>query len=524
MASPDFLDRHDRGNSETFLWLAVACGAAARIWFSQTSGLYLDEAQVLSISMLPEASDLFRFLASHESHPPGYYLLIRMWQELLGGSNRSGIAFSLAAGVLLIPLTFSIVSRLLGSRRDGAVAAWLVALSPTAVRYSGMVRPYVILEALVLVAMFCLASFIQSGSWRAALGYWGSGTLMVYVHNWAWLVLAGLSLAAIGWVITRGISRRTLPRLVIANLLIGVAFLPWLGALGQQIAFAGHPPWPRSVASTVAESTWVLVGVPLPQAVLIGMATLLLSMIRMRAGVRLSGNRYLLVVMCLTTVLLVTGFAILLAPIARLLIPQCYAMLTPLVLVAVACVLHVDQLLSRRLAGGVLAVCLLASAGRLAVTSGWVRSDMREIGAFLTSRVAPEDLVLVYPDYPAPTLARYFVPPGEVFTYPRGGLPGAVPFDHRIARDEDTSGLAETADRAARAAAAGRRTWLVTLQNPPGYPPLKAEVERALRRVYGAPACVHAGTERPTLYEDMMVLRFEIPDVRAATERGGECR
>jgi hypothetical protein len=249
----------------------------------------------------------------------------------------------------------------------------------------------------------------------------------------------------------------------------------------------------------------------------------LLVLARRQAGIQLQGERRLLLTLCLGTILLATGLAIVLSPLTPLLIAQCYAMLTPLVVVSVAAVLQLDQQPSR-LASGVLLVCLLVSLGRIAVTSRWVRSDMREIGAFLTARVMPEDLLLVYPDYPAPTLARYFVPTGEVFTYPGPGLPDVVPFDHRRARDADSSALGETVARIGRAAAEGRRAWYVTLENPSDYPPLRVVVEHAFDSLYGRPACVFAANGRPRLYEDMVATLYTPAGGSPGTDRPGECR
>src|SRR5262245_55490022 len=119
-------------------WLAVAVGLTVRMWFSRTSGIYLDEAQVLGVTAQPDLPSILRFLARHEAHPPGYYLLLRAWREAFGSSDDVAIALSLVAGTLSIPFAFFFVSRLTDSMEDANAAAWLVALSPTAVRYSGM--------------------------------------------------------------------------------------------------------------------------------------------------------------------------------------------------------------------------------------------------------------------------------------------------------------------------------------------------------------------------------------------------
>lgn len=495
------------------VWLAAAVGLAVRLWYAGTSGLYLDEAQVLGISSLPRAVDIFQVLAAHESHPPLYYLVVRWWQDLVGRSAESSVALSILAGTLAIALGYQASLRLSGSRRTAMATAWLIALSPTLVRYSVMVRPYILLTLLVLGAVWSLTVAVDSGSKCGWIVYSITAVLLVYTHYWAWLVLAGLNTAVL---IERGTSgfRTRIAQLAPANLVVVVAFLPWFPSFLNQMRVAGHH-WPKGFLKTLAESLWVLSGTPTVQTIMLAAALLILWYLGGRDAPGRNPRLERVVWTCLGTIAITLGLAIVLSPITLLLVSQCFALLTPLWVLGTATVMDHGGV-RPRLHIMMLLVILLAYIGQLFVTSRWVRSDMREIGAFLRERVRADDVVLIFPDYPAPTLRLYFHPPGQVLTYPTDGLPAFVPFDQRLARDADTSGFRATR-RFVEEASAQKRLWYVTI--PMKYPPIRSAVESILLAAYGEPACVYVGSERPRLYEDMLVTLYS----RSPTD-AGSCR
>ena len=75
-------------------WLlfgTIAVGAVLRLSAASHGGLWRDEAMFLFVSRIEPFSKLLNFLRLHESHPPGFYLLMRWWSGLLGRSESAAV-------------------------------------------------------------------------------------------------------------------------------------------------------------------------------------------------------------------------------------------------------------------------------------------------------------------------------------------------------------------------------------------------------------------------------------------------
>ena len=91
---------------------------------------------------------------ARDIHPPAYYLLLHYWTRLAGQTEFALAFFSLAFGLLLIPLT-SRLARLVANKPVAVWAALLVAFSPYHIWYSQEVRMYTLGAALGLGAAYC---------------------------------------------------------------------------------------------------------------------------------------------------------------------------------------------------------------------------------------------------------------------------------------------------------------------------------------------------------------------------------
>jgi len=59
----------------------IVLGAILRIGFLGQRSIWLDEAVVVSVAQHPWAA-IPRLLAALDQHPPGYYLLMHVWQSM----------------------------------------------------------------------------------------------------------------------------------------------------------------------------------------------------------------------------------------------------------------------------------------------------------------------------------------------------------------------------------------------------------------------------------------------------------
>ncbi len=86
---------------------------------------------------------------------PLYYFLLRGWVALAGYTEYAMRYFSLLFGVLCVPLTAALGTRMLG-RGPGIVAAALMALAPYMVWYGQEVKMYTLVPFLVLLGLYGL--------------------------------------------------------------------------------------------------------------------------------------------------------------------------------------------------------------------------------------------------------------------------------------------------------------------------------------------------------------------------------
>jgi mannosyltransferase len=207
-----------------WLVLILLLAAGLRFFRLDARSLWFDEALSALIGRLTLGQVLTG--AAGSSHPPGYYLLLHVWQVAgLGDSDWLLRYPSVFASVLSVALTYQ-VGRLLFDRRVGALAALGMALVPFQVYYAQEARMYAWATVLTLGAACCfILGLRQPRSVGAWVGYAIFAALGLYTHYFvAWALLSfHLWLLAV----RRQFRGIWLP-LTLADLAVGLAFLPQL--------------------------------------------------------------------------------------------------------------------------------------------------------------------------------------------------------------------------------------------------------------------------------------------------------
>ncbi|EZP68374.1 putative membrane protein [Pseudomonas sp. RIT357] len=208
-------------------WVPIlALAMALRFYHLTSAAIWGDEGSSLLLSEYA-LGDLW-FHAAHDVHPPLYFFLLRGWIELFGDSIWSIRGMSAIPGVIAVGLGIWL-TRKLSTRRAAVLAGVLLALLPTAVRYSQEVRMYSLLGVWLLGATLALVYWVRQPERTRYLAVYvllmSAGfythyftALCVLVH-WAYL---GLLSAAPG---QRLIKR---PAWWGANVVIVLLYLPWL--------------------------------------------------------------------------------------------------------------------------------------------------------------------------------------------------------------------------------------------------------------------------------------------------------
>jgi mannosyltransferase len=197
-------------------------GAFLRFHALDRQSLWDDEMSTIRTISTPVRDVLQRF-ATYETHPPLYFLQLKVWRALHLRSLvklRSNSAFW---GVLSLFLVY-VAGRRYGGEGMGLLAAAFLALSPFHLAYSQEMRPYAMAMAISLAALLAL----ERRSWIALGALW---TALLYTHYWGAFVV--LAQAAYGYYESdMKRDRQTVLRTAGSAALL---FAPWLMVLGPQL-------------------------------------------------------------------------------------------------------------------------------------------------------------------------------------------------------------------------------------------------------------------------------------------------
>ena len=193
--------------------LILIMAAMTRLWQLDYHSFWFDET--VSLDWAEDGAAFIwqsTFALVKDKHPPGYYLLLHYWQNLLEffGLAHNDVALR-ALGALLGVLTvlaLLLLARRLSGRATARLAALLVALVPVLVWYSQELRMFQPATTGLVWRAYCLVRGWQGERQRARLGWWlgmiAAFTFALYSYLFSALALpaAGLSLVAL-WANTR---------------------------------------------------------------------------------------------------------------------------------------------------------------------------------------------------------------------------------------------------------------------------------------------------------------------------------
>src|SRR5579859_5372663 len=149
--------------------------------------------------------------AAADIHPPGYYLLLKVWHTLTGDSEFALRALSALSGLVLVALLYRL-GRVYFDRLAAVAATFLGALNPFLVYYSQEARMYELAAALGAASFLLFSLWLRSsrppgspyGNRRLAIAYCLVTAAGLYTHYaFAFVVLAE-NLAALGGLMAHG--------------------------------------------------------------------------------------------------------------------------------------------------------------------------------------------------------------------------------------------------------------------------------------------------------------------------------
>ncbi len=405
------------------LLAALLLSAALRFYRLGTQSFWSDEGN--SARLAERSVKLIIEGAAGDIHPPGYYLLLRVWRDLTGGSEFALRSFSALCGVLTVAVAAAL-GRKVGGRSSALGAALALAVHPLAVYYSQEARMYSLLGLLAALTLLVAARWPrraavvspQVGALLLAL------TLGLYTHYAYAFVVLGVNMAFVGvWLLQRPLRWRRLLIWTGAHLGAAFAFLPWLPNALRVTGWA--PPDLNRGGALIEMSRALLVGLTLPEGTTTyglaaaGLLLLLALLTRSRAPVA----KWAAFAVVALPVALIAAFGVYRAAYLKFL----------MVAVAPLAVLLALPLAPPRqggghrrvlamFAGGVLLLALLpaqfASLRHLYFDPTYARDDYRRLATLITMEAQPGDAVILSAPNQWEVFTYYYDGPATVYPAP----------------------------------------------------------------------------------------------------------
>ena len=219
--------------------VSVLVAAALRAYRIDGQSLWYDEGVSAAMSTRDLVDITVR--AAGDIHPPLYYYLLHIWATLAGTSELALRWLSLAAGVLLVAVIYSLGKRLFNSQ-VGVFAAVLAAVSPFLLYYSQEARMYSQVTFLAALSFYLFLRLISSrvddiprSKLRRALPitcYVLVTAAMLYSHYFSFTILVAQNVLALIAIVAserrRGAIIRRLVQWVIIQVIIVAIYSPWL--------------------------------------------------------------------------------------------------------------------------------------------------------------------------------------------------------------------------------------------------------------------------------------------------------
>jgi uncharacterized membrane protein len=163
-------------------------GAILRAYHLGYKPLWFDEAVIFWLSQEP-LSQVLGQSSQAFSNPPIFLILITQISHI-GNSEEILRGIPWLAGVLTIPAMYMLARQYL-SRGGALMAALIIAIAPTQIKYAQQLREYSLSVLLAILMLFCFGFFLKKSSWRRASLLAGVMAISIFTqYGLALLILA----------------------------------------------------------------------------------------------------------------------------------------------------------------------------------------------------------------------------------------------------------------------------------------------------------------------------------------------
>jgi mannosyltransferase len=343
---------------------------------------------------------MLRAIPDSESTPPLYYLLAWPWAKVFGTGEVGVRSFSALCGTATVPVAYA-AGAVLGSRRAGVIAAFLVATSPLLVWYSQEARAYALFVLCGALSLWLFARALERPSPGALAGWAAASALALASHYFAVFLVAleaGLLLVFAG-------RRAAVAAASGAVAVVGLALFPLAlyQERGGRTSWIDDTPLPERVQDVLRQ--FVAGMYPLPRGAAVALVLLAAVTVFVAVGVRARERRPAFVALGVGALTIALPLAFALAGFDYFLTRNVIVAWLPVALfVALAFASE------RARAAGLAAAALLVAASTALVVATASRADLaRDDWRSVAETLATPrpKLVLVAPEYERAPLEYY---------------------------------------------------------------------------------------------------------------------
>ncbi len=236
----------------------ILLGAALRTYRLDSEAMWLDEVATIREGAGRSFVGVLVDLPLDDPHPPLYYLIVHVWTRIFGYGPVSLRSISVLAGVAAIPIVY-LFARTVFDRRTGLIAGVLTAVSPFYIQYAQEARMYALFLLLTVTSMYLFVLLGRSGSHRTVGGYVVVAVLLAVTHVYGLFILLAQNIV---WATYLATDRRPTfwsppRRWLLAQMIVGLLLLPWIGVLVYRALSGGSPGWLPIPGWDLLRATWL---------------------------------------------------------------------------------------------------------------------------------------------------------------------------------------------------------------------------------------------------------------------------
>lgn len=228
--------KHSNDYDKVYRWLIIAVpivAAALSLWIGLRQSVWFDEAYSIMVAKR-SVGEIIR-LSALDTHPPLYYLVLKIWANVFGWSELALRSLSVIFYGASIAVAGCFIKKHFNARAAIYVLTMLL-LAPLLMRYGFEIRMYAMASLIGVAATVMLVRAHSSKRWTDWLIY----GVLVALGMYTLYYLALLWLAHLAWLVAMdaGRLRKSLwkeCRWIGAYAFSLLLFLPWLSSFLKQV-------------------------------------------------------------------------------------------------------------------------------------------------------------------------------------------------------------------------------------------------------------------------------------------------